>query len=290
MAPKGDQMKRILAATDFSTRSERALGRAVLLARANGAELLLVHVVDDDQPPQIVALEQGEATKLLEAQLRSQDFDGIPARLKVTTGDPFDGILKAAREAEADLVVMGSHRKQMLRDVFVGTTIERVVRTGPYPVLMVNSEASGSYGSVLAPVDMSTASANALRTADALGFLADVRVTVAHAFVAPGRGKLFLGDASKKRIAEYLATEQRHVNLEVGAFLSSNDFADRGWERHVREGSPSEVISAAVMTMLPDLVVIGTHGRSAIVRLLLGSVTESLMRSSEVDVLAVPPR
>ena len=63
----------ILAATDFSTRSQRALRRAGLLARDSGAELTLVHVVDDDQPSDLVALERREAERILGEQI-----DAIP--------------------------------------------------------------------------------------------------------------------------------------------------------------------------------------------------------------------
>jgi universal stress protein E len=59
----------ILAATDFSTRSQRALRRAGLLARASRAELTLAHVVDDDQPPDLVALERREAERILGEQI-----------------------------------------------------------------------------------------------------------------------------------------------------------------------------------------------------------------------------
>jgi universal stress protein E len=64
---------------------------------------------------------------------------------------------------KADLIVMGAHRKELLRDIFVGTTIERVIRTGSHPVLMVNSEVEQSYSNVLAAVDMSEPSARAIR-------------------------------------------------------------------------------------------------------------------------------
>ncbi|MCC2653849.1 MAG: universal stress protein, partial [Microvirga sp.] len=58
-----------LAATDFSTRSQRAVRRAGLLAQAYGAELALVHVVDDDQPQDLVALETREAQRILNEQI-----------------------------------------------------------------------------------------------------------------------------------------------------------------------------------------------------------------------------
>ena len=60
----------------------------------------------------------------------------MPMLSTVVKGYPFDGILRAAEADGADLVVMGSHRKQFLRDIFIGTTIARVIRGGKYPVLM----------------------------------------------------------------------------------------------------------------------------------------------------------
>jgi nucleotide-binding universal stress UspA family protein len=119
----------ILAATDFSTRSQRALRRAGLLARERGAELALVHVVDDDQPPDLVALETREAERTLGEQISAMaELRGVRCRSLVVAGDPFDGILRTAASTGADVVVMGAHRKQLLRDIFVGTTIERVIR------------------------------------------------------------------------------------------------------------------------------------------------------------------
>ena len=79
---------------------------------------------------------------------------------------------------EADLIVLGAHRKQLLRDIFVGTTIERVIRTSPYPVLMVNAEVEQDYRNVLAAVDMSEPSARAIRVGKDLGLFEGKRLTL----------------------------------------------------------------------------------------------------------------
>jgi nucleotide-binding universal stress UspA family protein len=71
--------------------------------------------------------------------------------------------------------------------------------------------------------------------------------------------------------------------------LEANEFDDRRWSRRIEEGRPFEVISRLVGAMKPDLLVIGTHGRSGIAKALLGSVTEEALRSLDVDILAVPP-
>ncbi len=283
-------MKTIVAATDFSTRSQRALRRAGLLARQFGAELTLVHVVDDDQPPALVEVERREADKYLYEQMASlAELRDSRCRAIVATGEAFDGILQAAKNASTDLIIMGMHRKQLLRDTIVGTTIERVIRTGPFPVLMVNRDPVHSYGRVLAAVDMSKASAHAIQTADALGLLSDASVSLIHAFLAPGRGMMFVANVEEKLIEEYVAGERLQAREELFAFLAAHEMSSQGWKHRIDEGGAFEVISNAVKETTPDLIVIGTHGRSGIVKMLIGSVAEEVLRSIDVDILAVPP-
>jgi nucleotide-binding universal stress UspA family protein len=280
----------ILAATDFSTRSQRAVRRAGLLAQNTGAELVLVHVVDDDQPQRLVEIETREAERTLGEQISAMaELPRERCRPMVVAGDPFDGILRTAAAMKADLIVMGAHRKQLLQDIFVGTTIERVIRTGPYPVLMVNNEVGQPYRTVLAAVDMSEPSANAVRAAESAGLIGDGRVTLLHAFVSLGKGKMSMAGIERARIDEYVAGERERAMDEFVTFLAESKLADRRWSLRVEEGSAFEVISRVVEEMRPDLLVMGTHGRSGIIKVLLGSVTEEALRSLDVDILAVPP-
>ena len=137
-------MKRIMFATDFSERSDRALRRAVILARAHDAVLEIVHVVDDDRPRRIVDHEVNDARQLLGELARSlKDLDGVSCRTQIVQDDPFAGIVKAVAKAMPDLLVVGPHRRQILRDAFVGTTAERTIRTASCPVLMVNGPPVG---------------------------------------------------------------------------------------------------------------------------------------------------
>jgi nucleotide-binding universal stress UspA family protein len=281
---------KILAATDFSTRSNRAVRQAGLLSQGGGAQLSLVHVVDDDQPPGLVEMERREAERILAEQITAMlELHTVECRPIVVTGDPFDGILRAAAAAKADLVVMGAHRKQLLRDIFVGTTIERVIRTGPYPVLMVNNEAQHRYERVVAPVDMSEPSANALRVAHAIGLTSETNTTLLHAFLAVARGKLFIAGADQASIINYVAQERQRAMDELATFLIANSLDRQSWSMHLEEGGAAEVIARVVEEMHPDLLIMGTHGRSGLLKTLIGSVTESALRSLNVDILAVPP-
>ena len=281
---------RILAATDFSTRSHRALRRAGLVAQARDAELALVHVVDDDHPKDLVEIETREAERILAEQIGTMsELRDAKCRAMVVAGDPFDGILRSAESIEADLIVMGAHRKQLLRDIFVGTTIERVIRAGQYPVLMVNQEAKHSYEKSMAAVDMSELSANAIRAARSAGLIGDKSITLLHAFLPLGKEKMSVAGISRAVIDEYVASERQRAADELVAFLAANELGGPAFSLRVEEGGAFEVISRAVEEMRPDLLIIGTHGRSWLLKVLLGSVTEEALRSLNVDILVVPP-
>jgi nucleotide-binding universal stress UspA family protein len=279
---------RVLAATDFSTRSNRALRQAGFLTNTGESQLHLVHVVDDDQLAELVRMEKSEAERVLAEQIASMpELRKIQCIPTVVTGDPFDGILQTAEAVGADLIVMGSHRKQLLLDIFVGTTIERVIRKGRFPVLMVNNEAQRRYESVIAPVDMSDSSAHALRTALSTGLIGDSGATLLHAFLAVAKGRMFGSDQAS--IDSYVASERQRVMDELATFLIDNDLVRDRWSLRVEEGGPMEIISRAVSDLRPDLLVMGTQGRSRLLKALIGSVTEEALRSLDVDILAVPP-
>jgi universal stress protein E len=213
---------RILAATDFSTRSHRALRQAGLAAQTRDAELALVHVVDDDRPKDLVEIETREAERILAEQIGAvSELRGAKCRPMVVAGDPFDGILRAAESIKADLIVMGAHRKQLLRDIFVGTTIERVIRTGQYPVLVVNNEAQQTYEKTVAAVDMSGPSVNAIRAAR--GLIGDKSITLLHAFLPLGKDKISVAGINQAVIDEYVASERLRARDEVVAFLAANE-------------------------------------------------------------------
>jgi nucleotide-binding universal stress UspA family protein len=278
---------KILAATDFSTRSNRALRQAGLLAQASGASLAVVHVVDDDQPQGLLDLERREANEILREQISVMpELQKAKCNPLVVTGSPFSGILHAATTMQADLIVMGTHRRTLLRDIFVGTTVERVIRTGPFPVLMVNREVQQHYDRVLVPVETSEPSIHALRMAKASGLINLTHATMLHAFVAIGKGKLQMAGVNT---AEYEARERENAKDELIGFLAANDLGSQKWSLRVEEGAPMDVIIRVTEQMRADLVIMGTHARSGLLKELIGSVTEAVLRTVNADVLAVPP-
>ncbi len=283
-------MKRILVATDFSERSSRAIQRATLLAKTSGAFLSLVHVVDDDQPRRMLQAKQRAAEDVLAEQTRAlRENEGLACTSRIVLGDAFEGIAAAARQDHADLLVVGPHRRQVLKDVFVGTTAERVIRVSDRPVLMTNGIPVGPYRHVLVAIDLSECSDAAMRSLHQLGLEGDAKVSAIHVFDAPAASMMARASVTKNQIQDHLADEKERAAEELAAFLRNLDLKPEQWIVKHNDTSVAHAISAAAHEINADLIVVGTHGRTGILKTLLGSVAEELLRTSDKDVLAIPP-
>ncbi|MBN8958506.1 MAG: universal stress protein [Rhizobiales bacterium] len=130
-------------------------------------------------------------------------------------------------------------------------------------------------------------SANAIRAAKSSGLIDDEGITFVHAFFPIGKGKMFVAGIDRAAIEDYVAGERQRAIDELTAFLDANALSSS--RMRVEDGGPFEIISRVVEDMRPDLLVIGTHGRSGLLKMLLGSVTEEALRKLDVDILAVPP-
>ena len=283
-------MQRIMLATDSSERSDRALRRAVLLARAHGAVLDLVHVVDDDRPRRIVDHEAVDARTLLRELAQSlRSVDGITCEIDVVLSDPFAGIVKAVAEKKPDLLVIGPHRRQILKDAFLGTTAERTIRSVDCPVLMVNGPPVAPWRHILLTTDLSDNAKSALQRFAALGLGKDARHSVLHVFDAVAL-RLAMSDSMPKDDREsYLADQQSEARRDLARFMA--DLAALQAEMVVRyeETTTAHEIHKAADALNADLIVVSTQGKGALARFFLGSVTEKTLQSATVDVLALPP-
>lgn len=288
-AGESRSLRRLLVGTDLSSRADRALRRAALLAAASGAELLLVHAVDDDQPRSLVEIQRQEALALLRDQVAGlAELHGLPTTPLIEEGDPFEAVLRVADARGADLIVLGEHRRRPLRDIFAGTTVERVMRYGHRPVLMVNQPVAGPYRQVLAATDLSGHSARALQAAATLGFLDEAALTIVHAFEPPGLGALAFADAPPATVAAHEAESAREASSGLAGFVSALGLPRRP-EQRVLAGRPATVIKDIVGRARPDLLVAGTAGAGFLRRAVLGSVAAEVLVAVRCDALVVPP-
>jgi nucleotide-binding universal stress UspA family protein len=146
-------IRRIVHATDFSPASRPAFRRALDLARANRAELIVLHVMmtpilytsDGYALPQtydrLLADMQAEARKQLDRLVAGAKARGVRARGVLLEGLAHDRIVRAARSARADLLVIGTHGRTGLARLFLGSVASRVIATATCPVLSVRAGA-----------------------------------------------------------------------------------------------------------------------------------------------------
>lgn len=283
-------MKTIVVATDFSERSDRAIRRAKLLAREFDAKVHLVHVVDDDQPQTIVRAELDAATNLLKELAQSlEKIDAVNCDFRVVVGKPFFGITQAARDLSADLIVIGPHRRQLLRDILIGTTAERTIRTADRPVLMANGVPAGSYRRVLVATDLSDYSEAMIRTAKSTGLLDRPHASLLHVFSAPAAGLMNRASLSDDEIQSYIAELRQRVAGDVMSFMDRSEADEMSPILKPDTDNIVETICATANELSAELIVIGTCSRSVIARTFMGNVTEGILQDSERDVLAIPP-
>ncbi|MGF1624045.1 MAG: universal stress protein [Alphaproteobacteria bacterium] len=282
-------MRRILVATDFSPRSERALLRASLLAREASAALVIVHAIDDDQPPPLLAAAQREAGAQLDAVARGMgDADGPSCETHVALGFPFQAIADASARFAADLVVMGPHRRQALQYMFVGTTVERTIRLSRKPVVMTNAVPAGPYQRVLVATDFSDCSVGAALAARQWGLVGRTGTAFVHAFDAPAQDMMLRSWTTMRQMKDYLAEEKTRASARLDALLDSIGARPARRFLLLNEISAGQTILACARDYRADLIVVGTHGRAGLGRILLGSVAEEVLSASEADVLVVP--
>lgn len=277
-------MKKILMATDLSARSDRALQRAAAMADEFQAELEVIHVIDESLIEAITLQHETAARQAIAQQVSALPVaDRVSISQRVIRGLDFSDILQRANESDADLVILGIHRHDT-REMFQGTTAERVVRYGSRPVLVVKDTVRGPYRRALVGVDLSTHAQAAVAMAARLVPQGEVHlVHVAHRpFTA------FLGRDTQNQL---IADERRRVKgvLESGIQRLSAELGPAAprFEIVMKEGQVRHVIREQVLALKPDLLAIGTHGRTGIAHAILGSVAEDLFASAPVDVLAV---
>lgn len=279
---------------------ESAIPVAQALAKRTGASLTLVSVVfaavadvsDIDELPAgerhgREAFEERRAEREAFLDRCAASVTETPVETVVLLGDPAREILALADETPDPLIVMTTHGRRGLRRVLLGSVAFQVVRDANCPVVVVppvdGSPLRGpGIDRVLFPLDESPVA----------------EAAVEHGLAALGDGPLdiVLAEVVEPLVRRGGAVEREYHRLATSSareYLStlSDTLTERGHrvEVDVRLGYPNRRIAEAVADHAVDLVVMATHGRSGLGRVVLGSVAEDVLRGATTPILLVGP-
>lgn len=288
---------KILCPVDFSAYSDAALNLAVRLAIANGSELVIAHAF---QFPGIAATEPMMAGRAIQLQIATEKASlaaaGERARKlgaqRVTTtfleGTPWHSLVELAQaDRSFDLVVMGTHGRTGLKRLLIGSVAEQVVRHSPISVLVVRENPDGPlFDHVLCPVDFSPDSPRVIERAETFANPGGAGLELLHAIELP------LAASGDPLLTEFISDLDKRATLELEHYAAE---VTRRRKLSVHgdalAGNPEELILAKLEEDRTfDLVAVGSHGRTGIKRLLLGSVAENLVRHAPCSVLVVRAR
>jgi nucleotide-binding universal stress UspA family protein len=277
-------LKRILVPHDLNDTSDGAMKYATALARMFGAVLDVLHVshgtatIPTEFP---FDLDPGIDATVRERLRTVTAHDGAkPAfDLHVRAGTPHTEIIRFANAQQTDLIVMGTHGRGVVAHAVMGSVAERVVRCAPCPVLTVrNPPREFDAPNILVATDFGVVSDTALTYGRTLAQTFGGRLDLLHVMENPFLRAMFADPhsievAARRQLRERL-TETDRLRLGASACLEVSD-------------DPAAAIVDHAKRARIDFIVIGTHGRQSMDRLLIGSVAESVVRHAPCPVLTV---
>ncbi len=286
-----DDIRTVLIGTDLDSDSDALVSTGLQVARAAGAR---IHLAFSFAPPiaylselgagvndPILAREEQQAREALAEQVRQTGIaEGELHGLTVRRGAPHRMLPDLAAEIGADFLIVGAtgggrlHRR-------LGSTADRVLRRAHCPVLVVRGGLVVPPKKVLAPVDLSSLSAESFGRG--LGVLSGLGA-------APEVEALFVLSVVERQTSFELTPEQidRLAEEKLERFVEAHA-GNRQVARKVRTGNTREEISAEIAGYRPDLILLGTHGLGGFDRFAIGSVAADVTRKAPCSVLVVPP-
>ena len=270
-------MKKILVPTDFSDQAKNALKVAAMLAKKYNAEIYLLHMMEipmqqidpinahSDVPEALFFMKL--AHKKFRDLMDSEFLNGITVHETVKADITFNDIKDACKEYDIDLIVMGSHGATGLKEMFVGSNAEKVVRTSIVPVLVIKNEHSTfKVSDFVFASDFKNDNKETYKQA----------VKFAEAFGA--KIHLLMVNTANNFMTTYDA------NTRITDFISGQNFDNYTITVH-NDSTVEQGILNFSRDIDADLIGISTHGRQGIAHFFNSSISEDLVNHAKRPVI-----
>jgi len=267
---------KILLPTDFTGSSQGAIDMAIELASKFETEIILLHVLPEFTKTRSVLdmMSKNVHYQLSTIQKYLHKGGVDTAEPMILIGNNWHHIVQVAKELDVNLILMGSGEKGRGDKFKLGTTSENVIRHTDVPVWIIKNDTPASIRNIICPIDFSGPSKRALTNAIHIArtFEAALKVITVIAPLA----ETFLGLGSLMDSEQKLIEEKQ--KLDFKEFLNEFDFKGTAHSIEILQGKPSQEILKSITTAANSLLIMGTTGKSGISKILMGSVTEKVIR------------
>lgn len=275
----------ILLATDLSSRCDRALDRAVILAKSRRVPLIALHVLEptphmaSPAAPSWRRLSDGHRELARYRMGLDLNDPELAADIRIESGDAAEQIVALAQASACSMIVTGIARDESLGKLLLGSTVKKLVRQIGVPVLAVKNRPHGPYDQAVVATDFSPESRHALQCADVL--FPHTPLTLFHAYDTPF--------GMRKQMEGVPEAVKRDAQGAAQAFLRETPDLPAGVPARtvIQYGEPETLLSEYVFQNRCDLVVTGTQRIKGLMGAMVGSVAERLLESLPCDVMLV---
>lgn len=199
-------------------------------------------------------------------------------------GIPFVEIVRGARHGRNELIVVGRHGDRTFPQLLIGSTAERVIRKSDTSILVVASRPAAQYERPLVAVDYSDTSRRAVELVWRLVERGKRALDVVYAYEPIPESALRRAGVFGEAVQQYRLEAKRQAQAAVETFLATGEAATPA-NIILREGDARQMILDVAAERDSDLLAVGAHGRSGLTHVLLGSVSEGVIRAAHCDVL-----
>ncbi len=284
---QGTALKKIVFGTDFSPVAERAATFAKGVALSFSASVELVHVFDtdvylDDAEPRLRTLDERLAVRSekLETLARSFEDAGIKTETELPTVRPsWSGLLKAAEAEGADLIVVATRSKAQLKRVFVGSTVEELIRHASQPVLTVGPNVPAA---MEGPLDFK-------RIVYATDFTTEAEKAeqAVLSFARHGGASVYVCHVIDCKANPAEAPAEGEVRASLEGLIARSPLGEYGCELAISYGEPAEAILTLAEKVRADLIVMGPRKRSFWLTHVKRGVSLDVLAGAKCPVLTV---
>jgi nucleotide-binding universal stress UspA family protein len=295
-----NDLRPIVSGIDFSAPATEAVDIAAAMARRLGTKLILVHVDEfygmAAADPRLFDPAASHSRGELDRTARRLRGLGTDVDEKLLSGSVFDQLVTVATKAKGRLIVVGAVGHGLARRLLVGSVAERTAEVSPIPTLVVRpggrlaSWIRGEHAlKVLVGYDFSVASDAALGWVNELGEIGTFQATVLYSNWPPDEARRLGYEGSLPLVtnpADVQKKLERDLKKRVATLLRSKEvtvIVEPGW------GTPEGYLFEMASRQKIDLIVVGTHQRHGLGRVLLGSVSRAVLHHAKMAVAVVPP-